>query len=45
MRYMVLPLPPAGVEVEAVGVTAEALEALITRDCCIGVALPRAPRE
>ena len=39
MRYMVLPLRPAGTE----GWSEERLAALVTRDCLIGVALPRSP--
>jgi nitrile hydratase len=40
LRYLVLPMRPAGSE----GMDAAALEALVTRDCMIGVSLPRAPR-
>lgn len=39
LRYMVLPMRPAGAE----GLSEEALAALVTRDCLIGVALPQAP--
>ncbi len=38
MRYMVLPMRPAGTD----GMDEEALAALVTRDCMIGVTLPRA---
>ncbi|MEM6439672.1 MAG: nitrile hydratase subunit alpha [Pseudomonadota bacterium] len=38
MRYIVLPARPEGVE----GWSEEALAALVTRDCMIGVAVPRA---
>jgi nitrile hydratase subunit alpha len=38
MRYLVLPMRPAGTE----GWSEERLAALVTRDCMIGVALPRA---
>ena len=37
MRYMVLPMRPAGTE----GWSEERLAALVTRDCMIGVAVPR----
>ena len=37
MRYMVLPRRPAGTE----GWSTERLEAIVTRDCMIGVAVPR----
>jgi nitrile hydratase len=37
LRYMVLPLRPAGTE----GWSSERLEQLVTRDCLIGVAVPR----
>lgn len=40
LRYLVLPMQPAGSE----GMDAAALEALVTRDCMIGVSLPRSPR-
>ena len=40
MRYMVLPLRPAGTE----GWSGERLAALVTRDCLIGVALPKRPK-
>ncbi len=39
LRYMVLPLRPAGTE----GLDEEALAALVTRDCMIGTAVPLAP--
>lgn len=39
LRYMVLPQRPAGTE----GWNAERLEALVTRDCMIGVTLPKSP--
>jgi nitrile hydratase len=38
MRYLVLPARPAGTE----GWTEEQLAAIVTRDCMIGVAVPRA---
>jgi nitrile hydratase len=38
MRYLVLPMQPAGTE----GMGAQQLEGLITRDCMIGVSLPSA---
>jgi nitrile hydratase len=38
MRYMVLPMRPAGTE----GWSEEKLASIVTRDCLIGVALPRA---
>jgi nitrile hydratase alpha subunit len=40
MRYLVLPLRPAGTE----GMDAAALAELVTRDSMIGVTLPRAPQ-
>ena len=40
MRYLVLPMRPAGTE----GLSEDALAALVTRDSMIGVALPEAPR-
>ena len=40
-RFMVLPLRPAGTE----NWTEEQLSAIVTRDCMIGVALPRADRK
>jgi nitrile hydratase len=40
LRYLVLPMRPSGSE----GMDAAALEALVTRDCMIGVSLPRTPR-
>ena len=39
LRYLVLPLRPAGTE----GMTEDELAALVTRDCLIGVTLPRVP--
>jgi nitrile hydratase alpha subunit len=39
LRYIVLPMRPAGTE----GLSEEQLAALVTRDCLVGVALPRAP--
>lgn len=39
LRYLVLPMRPAGTE----GMGAAALEELVTRDCMIGVSLPRTP--
>ncbi|MBT7612222.1 MAG: nitrile hydratase subunit alpha, partial [Rhodospirillaceae bacterium] len=39
MRYMVLPARPAGTE----GWSEEALTAIITRDCMIGVTVPQVP--
>lgn len=41
MRYMVLPMRPAGTE----GWEEERLAALVSRDDMIGVSVPRAPRE
>ena len=38
MRYLVLPMRPAGTE----GWSEERLAAIVTRDCMIGVAVPRA---
>jgi nitrile hydratase len=40
LRYLVLPMRPAGTD----GMDAAALEGLVTRDCMIGVSLPRSPR-
>ncbi len=40
MRYMVLPLRPAGTE----GWSEERLAATVTRDCLIGVAVPKLPK-
>ena len=40
MRYLVLPMRPAGTE----GWSEERLASLVTRDSMIGVALPRVPR-
>lgn len=39
LRYMVLPERPAGTD----GLSENALAALVTRDCMIGVALPKVP--
>jgi len=39
LRYIVLPMRPAGTE----GLSEDQLAALVTRDCLVGVALPRAP--
>jgi nitrile hydratase len=39
LRYIVLPMRPAGTE----DLNEEQLAALVTRDCLVGVALPRAP--
>ncbi len=39
LRYMVLPMRPAGTE----GLDEDALAALVTRDCMIGVSLPKSP--
>ena len=41
VRYMVLPERPAGTE----GWSEEQLAAIVTRDCMIGVAVPRVPAE
>jgi len=41
MRYMVLPMRPAGAE----GWSEERLAALVTRDCLIGVAVPTLPKK
>lgn len=38
MRYMILPMRPAGTE----GMSEEALAGLVTRDSLIGVTVPRA---
>jgi len=40
MRYLVLPARPAGTE----GWSEERLAALVTRDCLIGVAVPKIPK-
>ncbi|HEX2257533.1 MAG TPA: nitrile hydratase subunit alpha [Afifellaceae bacterium] len=40
MRYIVLPMRPAGTE----GMSEEALSGLVTRDCLVGAALPRVPQ-
>jgi nitrile hydratase len=40
MRYMVLPMRPAGTD----GWSEAALARLVTRDCLIGVALPEIPK-
>lgn len=39
MRYLVLPMRPEGTE----GLSEEALAAIVTRDCMIGVAVPKGP--
>jgi nitrile hydratase len=39
LRYMVLPQRPAGTE----GWSEEDLAELVTRDCMIGVSLPKSP--
>lgn len=41
MRYMVLPMRPAGTE----GWSEQRLAALVTRDCLIGVAVPKLPKK
>lgn len=41
MRYMVLPMRPAGTE----GWSEERLASIVTRDSMIGVSVPRVPRE
>ncbi|HYD58675.1 MAG TPA: nitrile hydratase subunit alpha [Burkholderiales bacterium] len=41
MRYLVLPMRPAGTE----GWNEERLASIVTRDCMIGVSVPRVPRE
>jgi nitrile hydratase len=41
MRYIVLPMRPAGTE----GWSEERLAALVNRDCMIGVAVPKGPNE
>ena len=41
MRYIVLPMRPAGTE----GWNEERLAGLVNRDCMIGVALPKGPRD
>jgi len=41
MRYMVLPMRPAGTE----GWSEERLAELVNRDCLLGVAVPRGPNE
>jgi nitrile hydratase len=41
MRYLVLPMRPAGTE----GWSEERLAALVNRDCMIGVAVPNAPKD
>jgi len=40
MRYMVLPMRPAGTG----GWSEERLAGLVTRDCLIGVAVPKIPK-
>jgi nitrile hydratase len=39
IRYLVLPMRPVGTE----GMTPEQLAAIVTRDCMVGVAVPKAP--
>ena len=39
MRYLVLPMRPAGTE----GWSDERLAQLVTRDCMVGVTVPKAP--
>jgi nitrile hydratase subunit alpha len=41
MRYIVLPMRPAGTE----GWSEERLAALVNRDCMIGVAVPKGPKD
>lgn len=41
MRYMVLPMRPAGTD----GWSEDRLAALVTRDCLIGVAVPKVPKK
>ena len=41
MRYMVLPMRPAGTD----GWSEEKLTGLVSRDCMIGVAVPRGPQD
>ena len=41
MRYMVLPMRPAGTE----GWSEERLAALVNRDCLLGVAVPKGPND
>ena len=41
MRYIVLPMRPAGTE----GWSEERLAALVNRDCMIGVAVPKGPND
>ena len=41
MRYLVLPMRPAGTE----SLTEDQLSALVTRDAMIGVSIPTLPRE
>lgn len=41
MRYMVLPMRPQGTE----GWSEDALAAVVTRDCLIGVAAPKVPKK
>ena len=41
LRYLVLPMRPAGAE----GMDEPALAGLVTRDCMIGVSLPRTPKD
>jgi nitrile hydratase len=39
LRYLIVPMRPAGTE----GLDADALAALVTRDCMIGTGLPKVP--
>jgi hypothetical protein len=41
MRYLVLPMRPAGTE----GWSEEALAQIVTRDCMVGVTVPRVPAQ
>jgi nitrile hydratase len=41
MRYMVLPMRPAGTE----GWSEQRLASIVTRDCLIGVAVPKVPKQ
>ena len=41
MRYLVLPMLPEGTE----GMSEQELAAIVTRDCMIGVAVPKAPEK
>jgi hypothetical protein len=42
-RYLVVPMPPPGCDPRAEEWDIPRLAALVTRDSCIGVGLPRAP--